>query len=104
MKQCIKCLENKELVQYYVTGNKVFSKCKDCCKNEVKQKRDKIKQDDGWDRLLSMPGHYNDQNEKEEVFNLMERLGWEYSIDNNLWFKDGIKNNKGEWNLKSKIR
>lgn len=90
-KKCRKC-------EKYVTLDRICkankSTCYDCWNEFQRNKQKKLMLEKGGsDRVSVYPDHYTCQIQKEQVFMVMEALGWTY--DNGIWFKEGIKTRDG---------
>lgn len=98
-KQCSDCNEYKPVTDYYLshTGNPV-RKCKTCYKKYHSDKvKDKFRENGGKDHYYSDPDRYTTQEQKDQVFMVMEVLGWNY-IDG-VWWKEGVKTPDKKWLL-----
>lgn len=50
------------------------------------------------------PGEYPSNHEKKEVFQLLKRIGWQYSESKQIWYKPGLKNKNNGWIFEKRIR
>lgn len=103
-KVCARCLELKPLTEYYMKGK--FRICIACVKIEDKEKelRNKIETGGGI-AIRSKPNTYTNDIQKQVVFEIMDRLGWTFNIERELWYKLPIKDENGQFlNLKKKKR
>ena len=98
-KQCVDCLEWKEIdTNFYRNSKKASSKRCKKCQNEIDKKKyyDKIDQKSGHDLCPQKPGVYADHYQQEQTEEFLTLLGWKKS-ENNTWFKEGWKTPEGEW-------
>jgi hypothetical protein len=90
-KLCSDCNEYKPLDQYYLShaGNPV-KKCKTCYKKYHRDKVEhKFKENGGTNHYYMDCDRYTTQEQKDQVFMVMEVLGWTYT--DGVWLKKGIK-------------
>jgi hypothetical protein len=90
-KLCSDCNEYKTLDQYYLShaGNPV-KKCKTCYKKYHRDKVEhKFKENGGTNHYYKDPDRYTTQEQKDQVFMVMEALGWTYT--DGVWLKKGVK-------------
>ena len=99
MRICTKCGDPKELSEfhYFKTRNYLNVKCKRCVTNQQTERNQQKKIDDGYKIVKNKPNVYNSESERKQTFELMERMGWEFNNENNVWFKDGFKTKDGKW-------
>ena len=94
-KQCGTCMEYKTYDNYYLShaGNPV-KMCKVCY---GKYHRDKVefkyRENGGKDHYYKDPNRYTTQEQKEQVFMVMELLGWIFDERTGIWNKPGVKEN-----------
>jgi len=52
------------------------------------------------------PNTYINTKEKNEVFEVLLAIGWKFNEENNIWWKDGIKDSNGKFHfeMETKIR
>ena len=103
---CYKCssVENLRFAQ----GRKNKKKknlliCKKCYKEYyTNRKLKKLEQNGGATRVRNKPNHYEDEFQKKATFELLNSMGWKFNEQNQIWYKDGIKDSNGNWlNLKT---
>lgn len=112
-KYCFACDTWKPKTEYFVAINKkrntrtLFRRCK-WCHNKLSREKARIYFDNkkvncgGSEKIISKPNKYADEYQREQVFWLMELLGWTYN-DNGVWSKEGIKDKDNKWvNIKKK--
>jgi hypothetical protein len=90
-KLCSDCNEYKPLDQYYLShaGNPV-KKCKTCYKKYHRDKVEhKFKENGGTNHYYMDCDRYTTQEQKDQVFMVMEVLGWTYT--DGVWLKKGVK-------------
>jgi hypothetical protein len=78
--------------------------CKECKREKARINYNKVHKvnpvgDGIWD-IQGNPGEYNSKEEKDDTFQFMELMGWKYSESQQRWFKPGLKNKYGVWNMK----
>lgn len=90
-KQCSSCMEYKTLHEFYLSKTKKTVKmCKSCYVKHYKEKaQQKMDDNGGPDTYYKEPDRYTSQLQKDQVFMVMESIGWTY-VDG-VWFKKGIK-------------
>jgi hypothetical protein len=96
-KQCSDCNEYKPITDYYLShaGNPV-RKCKVCYKKYHRDKVEhKFRENGGTNHYYKDPDRYTTQEQKEQVFMVMEVLGWTYT--DGVWWKEGIKDKDNVW-------
>jgi hypothetical protein len=94
-KQCSDCMEYQPLDNYYLNryGNHI-KRCKSCHVKLNREKvRDKIEMNGGADSYYKEPNRYWDEEQKKNVFMVMEALGWIFDEPTGIWNKFGIKEN-----------
>jgi hypothetical protein len=110
-KFCVECNTWKIKKDYYSSKQtgKLFKKCKKCHNKWGQQAskqywEEKKRNKGGSERVDVRPDIYMDEFQKEQVFWLMELLGWTYN-DNGVWSKDGIKDKDKNWvNIKKDVK
>lgn len=96
-KQCATCMEYKTFDNFYLShaGNPV-KMCKPCYvqyhRNKVEHK---YKENGGKDQYYMECDRYTTQEQKDQVFMVMEALGWTYT--DGVWWKEGIKDKNKVW-------
>jgi len=94
-KLCRSCKEYLPLEHFYPAQRNMSASCKECAYEEyVKRKLEKNKQ--GYDCDTKKPNTYTSEEQKIEVFMIMEIMGWTYN-DNGVWSKPGIKDKNNKW-------
>lgn len=99
MRKCTSCNEYKDLETcFYKTKTAYQIVCKECRKEQDRIKRYKeIATIGGSERYKFNPNEYVDEFQKQQVFMVMELLGWQY--DGTTWYKPGIKEKDGTWSI-----
>ena len=94
-KQCSDCMEYQPLVNYYLNANKNnIKRCKSChVKLNRKKVQDKIEMTGGADSYYKEPNRYWDEEQKKNVFMVMEAFGWIFDEPTGIWNKPGVKEN-----------
>ena len=94
-KQCSDCMEYQPLVNYYLNANKNnIKRCKSChVKLNRKKVQDKIEMTGGSDSYYKEPNKYWDEEQKKNVFMVMEAFGWIFDEPTGIWNKPGVKEN-----------
>ena len=102
-KFCKACNQYKLLTDYYPNKkiNGYASWCKVCHNaHQYKKQREyydnKFKNNGGSERILTTPGKYVDEYQKEQAFWVMELMGWKHN-ENGVWSKEGIKDKDKNW-------
>lgn len=91
-KICNKCRIDKPVEDYY--GK--FGHCRSCDLEMERTRNLQRKIDNGGSLKVGVkPNVYFDKYQKENTFSLLERMGWEFNEENNIWWKDGIKDKNG---------
>jgi hypothetical protein len=108
-KFCKNCNQYKLLTDYYVNKsiNGYATWCKVCHNGHTRKKQleyyqNKYENNGGSERILSKPGTYVDKYQKEQLFWVMELMGWKHN-DNGVFSKDGIKDKDNNWTNVNKI-
>ncbi len=96
-KQCATCMEYKSIDNYYLSqSGKPVKMCKPCY---VKYHRSKVeykyRENGGKDHYYKDPDRYTTEEQKDQVFMVMELLGWTYT--DGVWWKEGIKDKNKVW-------
>jgi uncharacterized protein (DUF433 family) len=94
-KQCSTCMEYKHITDFYLSHAKNPVKtCKSCYKKYHRDKVDeKISMNGGSSSYYAEPNKYFDEEQKKNVFMVMEALGWIFDEPTGIWNKPGIKEN-----------
>jgi hypothetical protein len=97
MRKCTSCKEYKDLETcFYKTKTAYQIVCKDCRKEDDRIKRLKeLSEIGGSERFCKQPNEYVDEFQREQVFMVMEMLGW--TFEGTTWYKPGIKEKDGTW-------
>ena len=94
-KKCSVCKEYKHLDDYYFHQKEKgikFADCVDCHREKDKRERDEyLKNNGGSDRVHRLPNQYQDEYQKEQVFEVMIALGYNFNEEHGVWLKDGVK-------------
>lgn len=91
-KICRLCCAEKPSELFYKTQGH----CKECESARERKRKLDIKIENGGSlKVGTYPNSYFDEYQKENTFNLMERMGWTFNEENNIWWKDGIKDKNG---------
>ena len=110
-KFCKNCNQYKLLTDYYVNKSiKGYATWCKICHNAQQHKKqreyydNKFKNNGGSECILSTPGKYKDIYQKEQLFWVLELIGWTHN-ENGVWSKEGIKDKDKNWyNLKKVIK
>jgi hypothetical protein len=94
-KQCCDCMVYQPLDNYYLNKNKNHIKrCKECHGKMYREyKNQKLIDTGGADSYYKEPNKYWDEEQKKNVFMVMEALGWIFDEPTGIWNKPGIKEN-----------
>jgi len=94
-KQCSDCMIYQPLDNYYLNKNKNHIKrCKKCHVNIYREnKKQKLIDSAGSDRFYKEPNRYTDEEQRKNVFMVMEALGWIFDEPTGIWNKPGVKEN-----------
>ena len=94
---CRDCYVWKPLTEFHQNRqhNRVYyyKNCKPCYSS--KMNKAKNYKDPFGSIYRQKPGEYENDYQKEKVFELMIALGWEFNNDKQIWWKKGIKNEDG---------
>ena len=103
-KRCPHCQLTKS-VDEFSKRNKQFSTlsswCKKCTSNKINENyhyRTKVKDVDDFP-VYNEPNLYYNEEQRNQVFEFLNTIGWSYNDDRQIWFKDGIKDRNGIWNF-----
>jgi hypothetical protein len=103
IKYCPDCGIYLPVEKFYTIKNKFSSYCKKHSNQRVQKQREKNQFDFEFvNHVPPKPNTYFDENQKEQVFKFMNKLGWLFNEEKQIWFKDGIKDSNGNWLIKSK--
>lgn len=94
-KQCSDCMEYKSLDNFYINryGNHI-KRCKGChVVMNRKKAEEKMEINGGRDLYYKEPNRYIDEQQRTQVFMVMEALGWIFDKENGVWNKPGLKEN-----------
>jgi hypothetical protein len=94
-KQCCDCMVYQPLDNYYLNKNKNHIKrCKECHGKMYREyKNQKLIDTGGADSYYKEPNRYWDEEQKKNVFMVMEAFGWIFDEPTGIWNKPGIKEN-----------
>jgi hypothetical protein len=94
-KQCSDCMEYQPLDNYYLNANgNHIKRCRSCHGKMYKEcKEEKLSNKGGSDRYYEQPNRYFDEEQKKNIFMVMEALGWIFDEPTGIWNKPGIKEN-----------
>jgi hypothetical protein len=94
-KQCSDCMVYQPLDNYYLNKNKNHIKrCKEChVKMYRENKKQKLIDTGGSDRFYKEPNRYTDEEQRKNVFMVMEAFGWIFDEPTGIWNKPGVKEN-----------
>jgi hypothetical protein len=102
-KVCKRCLEELALENFYYSYTKRchFSKCKECSRIEDKEKyvREQIAKG-GAARAPKKPGEFNDEEQKRQVFEFLQLIGWKHNKIKNIWYNNKHRDKEGNWLIK----
>jgi len=48
-----------------------------------------------YERAMDKPNTYTSDEQKEDTFNILKAMGWEFNEENGIWWKDGFKSKEG---------
>jgi hypothetical protein len=103
IKVCKRCLEELPLENFYYSYTKRchFSKCKECSRIEDKEKyvREQIAKG-GAARAPKKPGEFNDEEQKRQVFEFLQLIGWKHNKIKNIWYNNKHRDKEGNWLIK----
>jgi hypothetical protein len=116
LKHCPKCHKDfpktPEYFYYYEKRGWWHTYCR-VCENEIVKARNKrniksrLGDDDELWHIRQTPNDYKDEAQRMEVFNVMKLMGWKFSPENGIWYKNNIanmgvnKDKNGKWNFKN---
>lgn len=94
-KQCSDCMVYQPLDNYYLNKNKNHIKrCKKCHVHIYREnKKQKLIDSAGSDRFYKEPNRYTDEEQRKNVFMVMEALGWIFDEPTGIWNRPGLKEN-----------
>jgi hypothetical protein len=98
-KICRECKELKTLNEYG-RPTKYPKKTKPLCKKcerirENKKYRQKVDDKGGSDKCPPKPNRYADHWQREQTFEFLQLLGWQFNQDKGIWWKEGVKTPEG---------
>ena len=99
-KTCSVCLKTKPLeTEFYKLRSNYLKICKQCRKErrEVEMGR-YYRENGGYSRYFPEPNQYTDEFQREQIFMVMDAIGWSFNEDNGIWYKPGLKESDGSWN------
>ena len=100
---CKKCLVELSSDNFYFsyTKRRYFTKCKDCSRIEDRLKKAKAQTANGGAvRFKKKAGEFNDEEQKRQVFEFLELIGWKHNPDNNIWYNNKHRDKDGNWLIK----
>lgn len=107
-KVCKICNEELPISLYYSQkiGDKIVFKpyCKSCCKEIIKTKRTLEYDETNGYEYYSEPFLYTTPEQQQDVEELLYILGYQWSEDNKLYFKPGVKTPDGIWKYKKDVK
>jgi hypothetical protein len=94
-KQCYECMVYQPLDNYYLNKNgNHIKRCKNCHVKLNREKvQDKIEMSGGANSYYKQPNRYWDEEQRKNVFMVMEALGWIFDEPTGIWNKPGVKEN-----------
>jgi hypothetical protein len=101
-KTCTYCGGEFPIIGFYFNSNRngYQSICKNCHKEKM---RLKFHLNYEMIKIPSQPGKYINQEQKEQTFEVMRLMGWQYHEQNQKWFKYPLKDELGVWGFQKKI-
>jgi hypothetical protein len=95
IKQCTDCKEYKNLEGFYLnTNGNHIKRCKACHGLLYKGwKEEKLANNGGSNSYYQQPNRYWDKEQKDQVFMVMNALGWIYDQPTGIWNKPNVKEN-----------
>lgn len=104
-KQCRTCKEWKTKDKFYLHKSKSKSSyldCKTCC-NKIEAARAKVyrqqelEENGGSFRHYKEPNRWIDDIQRDATFDILKAIGWKFNEEKGIWWKEGIKNEDGEF-------
>jgi hypothetical protein len=104
-KQCRTCKEWKTKDKFYLHKSKsksTYLDCKSCC-NKVEAARAKVyrqqelEENGGSFRHYKEPNRWIDDIQRDATFDILKAIGWKFNEEKGIWWKEGIKNENGEF-------
>jgi hypothetical protein len=94
-KQCSDCMVYKPLDKFYLNKNgHQIKRCKEChVIMNRKKSADKMEMNGGRDLYYKEPNRYIDEQQKTQVFMVMEAIGWIFDESTGVWNRPGLKEN-----------
>lgn len=104
-KFCKECKKYKLInTEYYLTKSTGYPQtlCKECHIQKHRQKvvdfyERKRQEQGGSEKIANQCNVYQDKWQKEQLFWLMELLGWTFNEDTNIWSREGMKDKYNNW-------
>jgi hypothetical protein len=97
---CKKCLEELPTDEFYFsfTKRRYFTKCKGCSRIEDREKKARVQLSNGGAaRAPRKPGEFNDEEQKRQVFEFLQLIGWKHNPDMNVWYNNKHRDKEGNW-------
>jgi len=96
---CQTCELEKPVSEFYI---KYRTKCKRCVLDHNKKRELEEGSGTRW-MVHSLPNKFFCEEQRIELFNLMERLGWIFSTEKQVWFKPGFKDKDKNFYFGNKV-
>lgn len=98
-KTCSICNEEKTLDLFIINKRKTDGRgkwCKECAyRRQREEYQREILEQGGLVRIAPKPNVYHGEEQKRQVFQLMNLLGWKFNEEKGIWWKEGIKTEDG---------
>jgi hypothetical protein len=97
---CKKCLEELPTDEFYFsfTKRRYFTKCKGCSRIEDREKKARVQLSNGGAaRAPRKPGEFNDEEQKRQVFEFLQLIGWKHNPNKNIWYNNKHRDKDGNW-------
>lgn len=103
LRTCSICKEEKNISEFLTTKNREYFQCKQCTSKRYKEEYQKwLEQTCGGERILSIPNRYQNDIQRNCVFQIMISLGYLYNESKGIWWKKGVKDEDGNFLLLKK--
>lgn len=72
--------------------------CKECFNKQSRERARKTRETDfdNW-IVYQEPYKYKNERQKQQTEEFLTKIGWEFNPNNGIWYKDGIKDENGNW-------
>jgi hypothetical protein len=100
-KNCTSCDKLYPISDFYYewkSGSKTIGKCKSCLNENAKERYKLRREMEGFRvEVRSLPNTYANDQQRNEVFDFLKLIGWNFNEDKGIWFKEGLKNQDGKF-------